>query len=132
MILDHLGIACTNLEAEIERYRAMHDVSVLVREEVASQKVRLAFISFENTLIELLEPLGSDGPLAGFIAKRGPGLHHMCYRVPNVAAEITRLQAIGVQMIDTVPRHGALDSKIGFIHPKSCGGVLTEICERSA
>jgi methylmalonyl-CoA/ethylmalonyl-CoA epimerase len=98
-------------------------------EEVASQLVRVAFLTVGESKIELLEPTSPESPVAKFLEKNGPGTHHVAYEVADIEAAIASLTAQGVRMIDQAPRGGAHGAKIAFIHPKSSGGVLTEICQ---
>lgn len=128
-LLDHVGIAVHDIDAALLEYRTQFGFSVDSREVIESQRVEVAFIRLPNTLIELLAPQDESSPLAKFLAKRGPGMHHLCYRVDNIEAELTRLIQAGVEVIDKVPRPGAHHTRIAFLHPKSTGGVLTELCE---
>ncbi|MBN8550466.1 MAG: methylmalonyl-CoA epimerase [Deltaproteobacteria bacterium] len=128
--VDHIGIAVPNLEEAIAQYKKNFGFDLDVREVVASQKVELAFLRTENTLLELLTPTSDDSTLSKFLSTRGAGLHHICYRVPNIVSELKRLEGLGLQLIDKTPRPGAHNSLIAFIHPRSTGGVLTELCER--
>lgn len=127
--LDHVGIAVSNLDAALEEHRKHFGFQLDSREVVESQKVEIAFIRLPNTLIELLAPTDDTSPLARFLAKRGPGLHHLCYRVDDIVAELDRLAASGVELIDRAPRSGAHGTRIAFLHPRSMGGVLVELCE---
>lgn len=127
--LDHVGIAVHNLDSALEEYSRNFGFTLDSREIIASQRVEVAFIRLPNTLVELLAPQDEASPLSKFLAKRGPGMHHLCYQVGNIEAELARLTATGVELIDKVPRPGAHGSRIAFIHPKSTGGVLTELCE---
>jgi methylmalonyl-CoA epimerase len=128
--LDHIGIAVTDLEASLAYYQRTFGFQVDLREEVSSQQVKLAFLKLPNTLLELLTPTSETSTLAKFLKTRGPGLHHLCYRVPDIKAELKRLGGLGFQLIDKEPRIGAHNSLIAFIHPKNTEGVLTELCER--
>ena len=128
--IDHIGIAVTDLEQSIQNYCINFGYAVDLQEEVLSQKVKLAFIKTPNTLLELLTPTSPDSTLAKFLSKHGPGLHHICFRVPDIKEELKRVAGLGFQLIDKEPRSGAHNSLIAFIHPKSTGGVLLELCER--
>ncbi|MBX7144391.1 MAG: methylmalonyl-CoA epimerase [Oligoflexia bacterium] len=130
--LDHIGIAVENLEASISYYRDTFGFALDIRELVPSQKVEVAFVSLANTKIELLAATDSDSTLAKFLRERGPGLHHICYRVPNIEVELARLKAAGIRLIDEKPRPGAHHTRIAFLHPKSTQGVLTELCQANA
>jgi methylmalonyl-CoA/ethylmalonyl-CoA epimerase len=127
--LDHVGIAVRSIDEALLEYRNNFGFALDSREEVRSQGVEVAFIKLPNTLIELLAPLHEESTLAKFIQKRGPGLHHLCYRVDDIEHELARLLAAGVHLIDKIPRSGAHRTRIAFLHPKSTGGVLTELCE---
>ena len=129
--VDHIGIAVHSLSQAIEHYAASAGATVTLRETLESQGVELAFLSTGGCKLELLAPLRTDSTLGKFLASRGPGLHHICYRVPNIEAELARLSAQGYQLIDATPRPGAAGTRIAFISPKSCLGVLTELCEYS-
>ena len=128
--LDHVGIAVPDLAAAIDQHTKLFGFVVDCQEEVPSQGVALAFLRLQNTLLELLTPTTENSSLAKFLATRGPGLHHICYRVTDIVAELARLEKSGVVLIDKAPRPGAHGSKIAFLHPKSTGGVLIELCQR--
>jgi len=128
--IDHLGVAVRSIEESSRLYRdvlGMRDSGV---EEVAEQKVRVAFFPIGDTQIELLEPTADDSPIAKHLEKKGPGLHHIAYQVEDLAAALEALKAAGVRLIDETPRCGAHGMRIAFLHPKSTDGVLTELCER--
>ena len=127
--LDHLGIAVTKLDAAISEYERNFGFKLHLRERIESQKVELCFLKLDNTLIELLTPTHPSSTLQKFMDKRGPGLHHICYRVTDINAELRRLSALGHDLIDKEPRPGADNTLIAFIHPKTLGGVLTELCQ---
>lgn len=99
------------------------------RQRLESDKVEIAFVQTTNVLIELLAPLAEEGPIATFLQKKGGGLHHICYQVQDIKGELERLAEEGFQLIDSEPREGALGKQIAFIHPKSTGGVLIELCQ---
>jgi methylmalonyl-CoA/ethylmalonyl-CoA epimerase len=98
-------------------------------EEVADQKVKTAFFHVGGTKIELLESTAPDGPISKFIEKRGEGVHHLAFAVPDVGGALRDLEAAGVQLIDREPRQGAEGLRIAFLHPRSTNGVLTELCQ---
>lgn len=129
-LLDHVGIAVLDLEESLQFYSKTFGFVLELRETIATQKVEIAFLKLENTLLELLAPTASDSTLAKFLATRGAGLHHICYRVPDIRAELSRLKSSGMRVIDEEPRPGAHNSLIAFLHPKGTEGVLTELCER--
>lgn len=128
--IDHLGLAVKNLEESAELYEKLLGAKRSEIEEVAEQKVRVVFFEVGDSHVELLEPIGPESPIAKFIEKRGPGLHHVAYRVEDVEAELARAKAAGLRLIDETPRIGAGGARIAFVHPKSTGGVLTEFCQR--
>jgi methylmalonyl-CoA/ethylmalonyl-CoA epimerase len=131
--VDHIGIAVPNIE------RALHFwVSGLAAEcsdrfeEVPAQKVRTAFVPVGETQIELLEATAPDSPIARFLEKRGPGIHHICFQVGDILAAVARLQQFGYEMIDATPRVGAHGKLVAFVHPKGPGGVLIELSQAPA
>ena len=128
--IDHIGIAVKNLQESMAFYELLGLTSTGV-EEVAEQKVRVAFFPAGDSEIELLESTSPDGPIARFIEKNGEGIQHMALRVKNIDATLAELKAKGVRLIDEKPRYGAGGARIAFIHPKSTGGILLEISERS-
>jgi len=125
--LDHIGIAVADLGEALAFYRDALGLEVDPPEEVGSQGVRVHFLPAGGAAIELLEPTGDDSPIARFLARRGPGLHHVTLRVDDIAAALTGLQARGVRLIDKAPRPGAHGSLVAFIHPSSAHGVLVEL-----
>ena len=127
--INHIGIAVQSLDAIIPFYRDSLGMSLLGIEEVAEQKVRVAMLQIGESKIELLEPMAEDSPIARFLEKNGPGIHHLAYEVEDIEAAIARLLATGARMIDEAPRNGAHGTRIAFVHPKSSNGVLTELCE---
>ncbi|MBT0651575.1 methylmalonyl-CoA epimerase [Geomobilimonas luticola] len=127
--INHIGVAVRSLDEAIPFYQDILGMAFKGVEEVAEQKVRVAFFQVGESKIELLEPTGDDSPLAGFLAKNGPGIHHVAYEVADIEAAIGKLVTDGARMIDTVPRNGAHGARIAFIHPKSSNGVLTELCQ---
>ena len=127
--LDHIGIAVKSIAESLKVYEAMGLKSVGV-EEVAEQKVRVAFIPIGETEIELLESTAPDGPVAKYIEKNGEGIQHLALRVDNLEAALAEMKAKGVRLIDEKPRYGAGGARIAFVHPRSTGGVLLELSER--
>jgi methylmalonyl-CoA/ethylmalonyl-CoA epimerase len=125
--INHIGIAVSSLEAHLPFYRDVLKLEYQGTETVPDQKVRLAVFRVGEVSIELLEPTAPDSPIAGFIEKRGEGVHHLAYQVDEIEAQIAGLQAAGVQMIDEKPRDGAHGTRIAFLHPKSSGTILTEL-----
>lgn len=127
--INHIGIAVQSLEASISFYRDALAMPFKGIEEVVEQKVKVAMLQVGESKIELLEPTCPDSPIAKFLEKNGPGIHHIAYEVADIEAAIAQLQAGGARMIDEQPRHGAHGTRIAFVHPKSSGGVLTELCQ---
>jgi methylmalonyl-CoA/ethylmalonyl-CoA epimerase len=127
--INHIGIAVKSLEESIPFYRDQLSMPFAGIEEVAEQKVRVAMLQVGESKIELLEPTSDDSPVARFIEKYGPGIHHLAYEVNDIEAAIARLMAEGARMIDEKPRAGAHGTRIAFVHPKSSNGVLTELCQ---
>ncbi|HUU84036.1 MAG TPA: methylmalonyl-CoA epimerase [Phycisphaerae bacterium] len=127
--IDHLGIAVHSIEEAGRFYRDALGLECVGTEEIADQKVRVAFLEVGEVRVELLEPTAADSPIARFLAKNGPGLHHVAYRVADLPATLSALKAAGVRLIDATPRDGAHGMKIAFAHPKSTHGVLTEFCQ---
>ena len=127
--VDHIGIAVKSIAESLKVYEAMGLKSVGV-EEVAEQKVRVAFLPIGETEIELLESTAPDGPVAKYIEKNGEGIQHLALRVDNLEAALAEMKAKGVRLIDEKPRYGAGGAKIAFVHPRSTGGVLLELSQR--
>ena len=128
--LDHIGIAVSNIDDALAFYRDALGLEIEAPEDVASQRVRARFIPAGEAALELLEATSDDSPIAKYVAKRGPGLHHITLRVDDIAAALARLKARGVRLIDAVPRPGAHGSLVAFIHPSSAHGVLVELTQR--
>ena len=126
--IDHIGIAVRSLDERRKLYEAL-GLELSGEETVAEQKVRVAFLPVEGTRIELLEPTAPDSPIAGFIEKRGEGLHHLCLEVDDVAVAMERLRALGFNLLSNEPQKGAHGARVCFIHPKSAGGVLIELSQ---
>lgn len=127
--INHIGIAVKSLDASISLYRDVLGMNFEGTEEVAEQKVRVAFLAVGESRIELLEPTSDDSPVARFLEKNGEGTHHIAYQVEDLEATLAELKAQGVRLIDETPRRGAHNSLIAFLHPKATGGVLTELCQ---
>ena len=125
--LDHVGIAVANLSDALAFYRDALGLEVEAPEEVASQRVRAHFIPVGDSAIELLEATSDDSPIAKYLAKRGPGLHHITLRVDDIRAALAQLKAKGVRLIDEAPREGAHGSLVAFVHPAGAHGVLVEL-----
>lgn len=129
--INHIGIAVRSLDETIPFYRDNLGMSFLGIEEVAEQKVKVAFLRVGESKIELLEPTAADSPVAAFLEKNGPGIHHIAYEVHDITAALAKLEGEGARLIDKTPRHGAHGALIAFVHPKSSHGVLTELCQMS-
>jgi methylmalonyl-CoA/ethylmalonyl-CoA epimerase len=128
--IDHLGIAVTDLAEARRVFEEVLGLPVVEEEEVTEQKVRAVKLSVGGSDLELLESTDPAGPIGKYVAKKGPGIHHVTLRVDDVAAALAELEARGVQLIDREPRTGAGGAKIAFLHPKSTAGILIELCER--
>ena len=127
--INHIGIAVQSIEDTLPFYRDQLGMALLGMEEVAEQRVRVAMLRIGESKVELLEPTSEDSPVAKFLEKNGPGIHHIAYEVDSIESAIAHLVAAGARMIDQVPRAGAHGTRIAFVHPKSSGGVLTQICQ---
>lgn len=127
--IEHLGIAVKSLDAAIPYWEKMLGTPCYNIEEVADQKVRTAFFKVGQTKIELLESTSPEGSIGKFIEKRGEGVHHVAFAVENIEDRLAECAEAGIQLIDKAPRSGAEGLSIAFLHPKSTGGVLTELCE---
>jgi len=127
--INHIGIAVQSLADAIPFYRDNLGMAFMGTEEVPEQKVTVAFFQIGESKIELLEPTDGDSPVAKFMEKNGPGIHHIAYEVEDIEGAIAKLVADGARMIDSVPRNGAHGARIAFIHPKTSRGILTELCQ---
>ncbi len=125
--LDHIGIAVANLEEALSFYRDALGLEIEPPEDVPSQHVRAHFIPAGEGALELLEATDSESPIAKYVARRGPGLHHITLRVDDIAGALASLKGRGVRLIDDTPRPGAHGSLVAFIHPSSAHGVLVEL-----
>lgn len=126
--IDHLGIAVKSLEEAIPNFEKLLGVKCEKIEVVESQKVRTGFFDVGGVHIELLEGTDESSPVSKFIEKKGEGIHHLAFGTEDSGAELKRVEADGLRLIDKEPRPGANNKQIGFIHPKSTHGVLTELC----
>jgi methylmalonyl-CoA/ethylmalonyl-CoA epimerase len=127
--LDHTGIAVVDLDASITFYRDVLGMPFVHRETIVEQGVEAALLDVGDSHVELIAPLGADTGVARFLEQRGPGLHHVAYRVDDIEAALASLSAAGVRLIDERPRAGIRGSRVAFLHPTAAGGVLTEIVE---
>ncbi|OMP67734.1 methylmalonyl-CoA epimerase [Domibacillus epiphyticus] len=128
--VDHIGIAVASLEESMALYTEQLGMTHMKTETVESQGVNVAFIDAGNMKIELLEPTSPDSPIAKFLEKRGQGIHHIAYSVQNIESRIAEMKERGIQMINESPKLGAGGAHVAFMHPKSTGGVLMELCEK--
>jgi methylmalonyl-CoA/ethylmalonyl-CoA epimerase len=130
--LDHVGVAVSDLEAAISLYEDSFGMRLAHRETVTEQGVEAVLLDVGDSHVELLAPTGPDTPVGRFMASRGEGLHHVAYRVGDIDTALGELRERGVRLIDEQPRTGIRQSRVAFLHPKSTGGVLTEIVEPAA
>jgi len=128
--IEHIGIAVKSLDEGIAYYEKVLGLKCYSIEEVKEQKVKTAFFKVGQTKLELLEATSEDSPIAKFIAKKGEGVHHIAFAVDDLQGKLNQVEEAGVQLIDKKPRNGAEGLNIGFLHPKSTFGVLTELCEK--
>jgi len=127
--IDHIGVAVEDLEGGIELYEKSFAMELVHRETVESQGVEAVLLDVGDGHVELLAPLGPDTPVGKYLERKGPGLHHVAYAVDDIDAALERLGAAGIELIDSEARVGIRDSRVAFLHPRSTGGVLTEIVE---
>lgn len=127
--IEHIGIAVHSIEEGEALYESMLGVKSYKREEVVSEKVITSFFRQGPNKIELLAPIGEDGPISKFLTKKGPGIHHIAYAVTDIKLEMKRLANEGFQLLNDVPKKGADNKYVCFLHPKTAGGVLVELCQ---
>ena len=127
--IDHVGVAVEDLDAAIALHERTYGLALAHREVVEEQGVEAALLDIGSSHVELLRPLQPDTAVGRFLASRGPGLHHVAYRVDDIDAALDALRDRGMQLIDETPRAGIRDSRVAFVHPRSTGGVLTEIVQ---
>jgi methylmalonyl-CoA/ethylmalonyl-CoA epimerase len=127
--IDHIGVATDDLDAAVALYEGTLGMPVAHRETVESQGVEAVLLDIGEGHVELLRPLGSDTPIGKYLDNKGPGLHHVAYAVDDIEDVLGKLKEAGIEMIDTEPRVGIRQSRVAFVHPRSTGGVLTEIVE---
>jgi len=130
--IDHIGVAVEEIEPALELYRDHFKMQVAHREVVEEQGVEAVLLDVGENHVELLAPLGADTPVGKFLARSGPGLHHVAYQVQDIDATLDALKQAGLQMIDEQPRTGIRGSRVAFMHPRASAGVLTEIVEPAA
>jgi methylmalonyl-CoA/ethylmalonyl-CoA epimerase len=128
--IDHIGIAVKDIDETAKFYRDMMGMKFLGIEEVADQKVKVAFFEIGETHIELVCPTSPESAVAKHLEKKGEGIHHICYATDDIVAELKRLKDEGARLVDETPRSGAHGAKIAFIHPKTSKGVLTELSQK--
>jgi methylmalonyl-CoA/ethylmalonyl-CoA epimerase len=129
MKIDHIGIATNGIDEAARFFLESLGLQIEHVEEVAAQKVRVAMLPLGESRVELLEPTSDDSPISRFLAKRGPGIHHIAVRVEDIRASLAELREKGARLIDESPRTGAGGCLVAFIHPSSTGGVLLELVE---
>lgn len=127
--IDHIGVAVDDLDAAIALYADTLKMPLVHRETVSEQGVEAVLLDVGEGHVELLAPLGPDTPVGKFLAKKGPGLHHVAYQTTDIDAALEQVKAAGLRLIDETPRIGIRGSRVAFLHPKATGGVLTEIVE---
>ncbi len=127
--IDHVGIAVEDLDGALALFEGTFGMPAVHRETVEEQGVEAALLDVGENHVELLRPLAEDTPVGKFLAKRGPGLHHVAYQVTDIEAVLASLRDAGVRLLDETPRTGIRNSRVAFLHPKSSGGVLTEIVQ---
>ena len=127
--IDHIGVAVADLDAAIRLHRERYGMPLVHRETIAAQGVEAALLDVGESHVELLSPLGDDSTVGRFLARRGPGLHHVAYQVADIDAALGSLREAGVRMIDEQPRTGIRGSRVAFLHPSAAAGVLTELVQ---
>jgi methylmalonyl-CoA epimerase len=127
--IDHVGVAVADMDGALALYRDGLGMPLAHRETVEEQGVDAALLDVGDGHVELLAPLGPETPVGKYLAKRGPGLHHVAYAVDDIESELARLRDAGMRLIDETPRVGIRNSRVAFVHPAAVGGVLTEIVQ---
>ena len=127
--LDHIGVAVEDLDASLALYERDYGMTLVHRETIAEQGVEAALLDVGENHIELLAATGPDTPVGKFIAKKGPGMHHVAYQVDDIESTLAALKQSGLRLIDETPRIGIRNSRVAFLHPKTAGGLLTEIVQ---
>jgi methylmalonyl-CoA/ethylmalonyl-CoA epimerase len=128
-LIDHIGVATDDLDASLALYEGSFEMPLAHRETVEEQGVEAVLLDVGDCHVELLKPLSPDTPVGKFLERKGPGLHHVAYRVSDIDATLESLKGAGIELIDAKARTGIRQSRVAFLHPKSTGGVLTEIVE---
>jgi methylmalonyl-CoA/ethylmalonyl-CoA epimerase len=129
--IDHIGVAVEDIDAALELYEGAFAMPLAHRETVEEQGVEAVLLDVGEGHVELLAPLGPETAVGKFLARKGPGLHHVAYAVDDIDATLEKLSAAGLELIDSEPRVGIRGSRVAFLHPRGTGGVLTEIVEPS-
>lgn len=129
--IEHIGIAVNSIEESLKYYEGILGLECYAIEEVKDQKVKTAFLKIGQTKIELLESTELDGPVGKYLEKRGEGVHHIAFAVNGIEDNLMEAKEKGIRVIDEMPRKGAEGLDIAFLHPKTTGGVLTELCEKN-
>ena len=127
--VDHIGVAVEDLDASLELYERDYGMKLVHREIVVEQGVEAVLLDVGENHVELLSPMSPDTPVGKFLAKKGPGMHHVAYQVDDIEAALAALKASGLRLIDETPRTGIRDSRVAFLHPATAGGLLTEIVQ---
>lgn len=130
--LDHIGVAVEDIDAALVLYERDYDMTLVHRETVTEQGVEAVLLDVGENHVELLAPTGPDTPVGKFLAKRGPGIHHVAYQVDDIDSALNTLRDAGLRLIDETPRTGIRNSRVAFLHPASSGSVLTELVEPAA
>ena len=130
--IDHIGVAVADLDASVDLLAGTFGMPVAHREVVTEQGVEAVLLDVGENHVELLAPLGQDTPVGRFLARQGPGLHHVAYQVADIDGALDGLREAGLRLIDETPRAGIRDSRVAFLHPSATGGVLTEIVQPAA
>jgi methylmalonyl-CoA epimerase len=127
--IDHIGVAVEDIDASLALYEQAYAMKLVHREVVEEQGVEAVLLDVGENHVELLKPLGPDTPVGKFLAKKGPGMHHIAYQVTDIEAALEQLRSAGLRLIDETPRTGIRNSRVAFVHPASAGSVLTEIVQ---
>lgn len=128
--IEHIAVAVKDVEAAVKLFETLLGVTGSGIETLPEEHVKVAFFELEGSRLELVEGIDPDNPMSKFIERRGEGLHHICLEVENLSETLGRLQAVGFPLIDRVPKAGSRGTRVAFVHPKGCGGVLIELVEQ--
>ena len=127
--IDHIGVAVEDLDAALALYERDYAMTLVHRETVTAQGVEAVLLDVGENHVELLAPTGPDTPVGKFLAKKGPGMHHVAYQVDDIESTLATLKEAGLRLIDEAPRTGIRNSRVAFLHPSTAGGLLTEIVQ---